>query len=160
MAKSPIAFEEPYSLSVTPSENGDFIVIAKTKGTRQDLLLVGICNLRKSPKYLLEKFFPVVAECPPLNPIEVRLTLSVEQKKAMTRHLLELLRISPMSIRSPAENLVWRYNSLLAWGESAAAKVLAEDEGVPVRTVHSRLRLAREKGILDSPGSGSRLVKG
>jgi DNA-directed RNA polymerase specialized sigma24 family protein len=46
---------------------------------------------------------------------------------------------------------------LLSWGESAAAKVLAEIEGVSVRTMHSRLRLARDKGLLDSPGSGARL---
>ena len=75
----------------------------------------------------------------------------------MTFHLLQTQKNWHLNARSPLEVTAWRYASLISWGESAAAKVLADEEGIPVRTMHSRLRLAREKGFLDSPGSGARL---
>ena len=158
MVKPVFALLEPYSLSLTPTEVGDFIIVARSKGKRQELLFVGLCNPRKSFGTLKEELLEIVAEYLPLNPVEVRSTLSLEQKKAMTWHLLQTLFNRSNSSLSPHETLASQYKLLLSWGESAAAKVLAEIEGVSVRTMHSRLRIARDKGLLNSPGSGSRLI--
>lgn len=157
MAKPSFALIEPYSLSLTPMDVGDFLVISRSKGRKEELLLVGLCNPRKSFNALKEELIDVVAEYSPIHAIEVRSTLSLEQKKAMTWHLLQVLYNRLSSSMSPHDTLVSRYKLLLSWGESAAAKVLADIEGVSVRTIHSRLRLARDKGLLKSPGSGSRL---
>ena len=157
MAKPAYAFLEPYSLSLSHLDFGDFLLVSKGKSRREDLLFVGILNTRKSLNSLKEEFLDLVSEYSVLNPIEVRASLTVPQKSAMTFHLLQTHKHWPLNARSPLEVTAWRYLSLLAWGESAAAKVLAEEEGISVRTMHSRLRLAREKGFLDSPGSGARL---
>ena len=157
MSRPSFALIEPYSLSLTPFEFGDFVIIARSKARKEELLFVGICNPRKSFNALKEELIDVVAEYSPLNPVEVRSTLSIEQKKAMTWHLLQVLYNRSSSSMSPHDTLVSQYKLLISWGESAAAKVLAEIEGVSVRTMHSRLRLARDRGLLDSPGSGSRL---
>ena len=160
MAKPSFALVEPYSLSLTPMEVGDFLVIARNKGKREELLFVGICNPRKSFSVLRKELLSLVAEYSPLDPVGVRSTLPMEQKQAMTWHILQVLLNRPNATLSPHETLASQYKLLLSWGESAAAKVLAEIEGISVRTMHSRLRLARDRGLLDSPGSGSRLNLG
>jgi hypothetical protein len=48
------------------------------------------------------------------------------------------------------------YEDLIGWGESKAAAVIAEAEGVTPTTIHNRLQLARSGGYLDTPGRGSR----
>ena len=157
MAKPAYAFLEPYSLSLSPLDFGDFLLVSKAKGRREDLLFLGIINPRKSLNSLKEDVLDLVSEYSYLDPIEVRATLTLPQKKVMTFHLLQTQKNWHLNARSPLEVTAWRYASLISWGESAAAKVLADEEGIPVRTMHSRLRLAREKGFLDSPGSGARL---
>ena len=157
MAKPSFVLVEPYSLSLTPMQVGDFLVIARSRGKKEELLFVGLCNLRKSLNNLKDELIDAVAEYSPLDPVEVRSTLLFEQKQAMTWHILQVLLNRPRASISPHETLVSQYKLLISWGESAAAKVLAEIEGVSVRTMHSRLRLARDAGLLGSPGSGARL---
>jgi hypothetical protein len=53
----------------------------------------------------------------------------------------------------------WYYQNLINWGEASAARELSLRWKVPVRTMQNRLRLARDRGILHSPGRGSRLAK-
>lgn len=48
------------------------------------------------------------------------------------------------------------YKDLQAWGETKAAAVIAEAEGVTPTTIHNRLQLARSGKYLDSPGRGAR----
>jgi hypothetical protein len=50
------------------------------------------------------------------------------------------------------------YKLLVSFGEPAAATILANLEHVSVRTIQTRLRLAREKGYLKQPGSGKRFI--
>ena len=157
MAKPSFALIEPHSLSLTSMEMGDFILVSRSKGRKEELLFIGICNPRRSFNVLKEEIIDLVAEYSPLDAVAVRSTLNLEQKQAMTWHLIQVLHNRTGASLSPHETLVSQYKLLLSWGESAAAKVLAELEGVSVRTMHSRLRLARERGLLDSPGSGSRL---
>lgn len=157
MAKPSFALMEPYSLSLTPLDLGDFLLIGRSRGKREELLFVGLCNPKKSLQSVKKELLNLVSEYSPLDAVEVRSTLPIEQKQAMTWHLLQVLFNRSNSSMSPHETLVSQYNLLISWGESAAAKVLANIEGVSVRTMHSRLRLARERGLLESPGSGSRL---
>jgi hypothetical protein len=53
--------------------------------------------------------------------------------------------------------VAWRYEELTSWGETAAAKVLSEELQIPQRTIHTRLRLARDRGLIESPGAGARM---
>ena len=157
MAKSSFALVEPYSLSLTPLELGDFLLVSRSKGKREELLFIGVCNPRRSFNLLKEELIDLVSEYSPLDAVAVRSTLPLEQKKAMTWHLIQVLHNRSGASLSPHDTLVSQYKLLISWGESGAAKVLAEIEGVSVRTMHSRLRLARDRGLLDSPGSGARL---
>jgi len=50
------------------------------------------------------------------------------------------------------------YKELQAWGETKAAAVLAEAEGVTATTIHNRLQLARSGKYLESPGRGARYI--
>ena len=48
------------------------------------------------------------------------------------------------------------YKELQAWGETRAAAVISEAEGVTATTIHNRLQLARSGRYLESPGQGAR----
>lgn len=48
------------------------------------------------------------------------------------------------------------YKDLQSWGETRAAAVIAEAEGVSPTTIHNRLQLARQGKYLDTPGKGAR----
>jgi len=74
----------------------------------------------------------------------------------LSRHLLEVQRTYMKKYESLIEETAHRYLDLIAWGEPNSAKVLAEYFQIPIRTVHSRLRVARESRLLESPGAGFR----
>jgi hypothetical protein len=48
------------------------------------------------------------------------------------------------------------FKDLQAWGETRAAAVIAEAEGVTPTTIHNRLQLARTGKYLENPGKGAR----
>lgn len=50
------------------------------------------------------------------------------------------------------------YKELQAWGETRAAAVIAEAEGVTPTTIHNRLQLARSGRYLETPGRGARRI--
>jgi hypothetical protein len=79
----------------------------------------------------------------------------------MTEHLFRIHEYSnnPRDSSDVVEYTSWCYSTLIDWGEASAAREIALRWEVPVRTIQNRLRLAREKGILKSPGQGSRLGK-
>lgn len=74
----------------------------------------------------------------------------------LTRHLLEVQKVYIKRQVSVTEETANRYRDLVAWGEPNSAKVLSQYWKIPIRTVHSRLRLAREAELLDAPGAGYR----
>ena len=51
------------------------------------------------------------------------------------------------------------YMDFVNWGETKAAAVFAECEGVSVTTIHNRLQLARSSKYLDTPGKGARRIQ-
>jgi len=82
--------------------------------------------------------------------------LSSDLGSLLSNHLLEIHKTFLLPQETLVEDAAKRYLDLVAWGEPNSAKVLAEAEGIPIRTMHSRLMNARKKGILKSPGSGFR----
>jgi hypothetical protein len=48
------------------------------------------------------------------------------------------------------------FQDLQTWGETRAAAVIAEAEGVTATTIHNRLQLARSGKYLETPGKGAR----
>ena len=48
------------------------------------------------------------------------------------------------------------FKDLQTWGETRAAAVIAEAEGVTATTIHNRLQLARSGKYLETPGKGAR----
>ena len=91
--------------------------------------------------------------------------LSTQTRRSLlTSHLLvafdnEPDSLAPLKLEEDViAKTVRQYSNLLEWTESSAAAVLALQNGVSVATIHNRLRIAREKGILEKPGSGKRTL--
>lgn len=51
------------------------------------------------------------------------------------------------------------YDELRYWGDTTAAKSAAKLFGVPIRTIHNRVRLARSRNIIPHVGMGVRKYK-
>ena len=94
---------------------------------------------------------------PGLDPISLRQNLSSDWGAVMTAHIFHVLSLQGSDDSDVVSNTARKYVSLTAWGEASAARELSLRMHVPVHTIHSRLRLARQRGILFSPGAGSRL---
>ena len=106
-----------------------------------------------------EEFRDLITVAKKNAPIEVskfRHKLSADLGLYLSRHLLEVQRTYMKKYESLIEETAHRYLDLIAWGEPNSAKVLAEYFQIPIRTVHSRLRVARQSQILESPGAGFR----
>jgi len=99
----------------------------------------------------------IIAALPRLDPLLARSAFKAQEQPLFTSHLLFIHSRAQVQSESVREDIAWRYKALTYWGEPSVAKVFAEEFGIPIRTAHARLRQAREKGDLGSPGSGSRL---
>ena len=93
----------------------------------------------------------------PLNVLEVRENFPATDREVLSLHLLAAQSEQRRDFDSIVAEVAWRSVELVSWGEPSVAKLLAEEYGVPIRTMHSRLRLARERKLISSPGSGERL---
>jgi hypothetical protein len=82
----------------------------------------------------------------------------------MARQLLRSTEVHEPALqvmmKSPTETITEAtarlYYELTQWGETSAASVIAKLEGTSVVTIRNRLHAARQKGLLDKPGSGVR----
>jgi hypothetical protein len=75
----------------------------------------------------------------------------------MTEHVISIHNHLDRDQSDVVAYTAWRYATLTAWGESAAARELSLDMKISVNTIRTRLQLARERGILAAPGAGARL---
>jgi len=75
----------------------------------------------------------------------------------MTQHLLLVHDHLNRNSDDVVAYTAWRYDTLTAWGEASAARELALEMKMSVHTIHYRIKLARRKGLLPSPGTGARL---
>ena len=124
------------------------------------LLLFQVQSGSKRPKDVLSNAVELSKSLKPIVVPDFRRAMPTELGNMLTNHLVELQK----TYLSPKETLVGeaarKYIDLVSWGEPNSAKVLAEAEGIPIRTMHSRLMNARKKGFLESPGSGFRFQTG
>ncbi len=120
------------------------------------LLLFQVHAASKRPKDVLPQVIEQAKSFLPIEVVSFRGAMPTELGNFLTAHLLELQKIYLMSQVSVVETAAKKYADLVAWGEPSSAKVLAQAEGISIRTMHSRLMNARKKGILESPGSGFR----
>jgi hypothetical protein len=152
-----ILFSPPFSLSATRTSSGVLILISRREALDDWLIFAGYANPKKSLTSFLKELLPAFKSADVLDAAETRANFPAQDRLIFTAHLLALHTKNPGEFGSIAEDTAWRYISLLRWGESAAAKIMAEYFDISVRTVHTRLRMARDRGYLQSPGSGSRL---
>ncbi len=124
------------------------------------LLIFQVQAGSKRPKDVLPGAIESAKSLMPIEVVDFRHEIPTELGNMLSNHLLELQK----TYLSPQETLVEtaakRYMDLVAWGEPNSAKVMAESEGISIRTMHSRLMNARKKGFLESPGSGFRFQTG
>ncbi len=120
------------------------------------LLLFQILAASKRSKEVLPNAIEQAKSLKPIEVMSFRQEVSSELGSLLSNHIIELQKTYLSAKETLVEDAAQRYLDLIAWGEPNSAKVLAEAEGISIRTMHSRLMNARKKGILDSPGSGFR----
>lgn len=144
----------PYTLSY--SVEGDLPVWIGSRSKprhHEELLLYTHSTFKRA--HSREDLFTLLQECALLDPLTLRSSIAPHKRYLLTHHLLAAM--DSWEWGSVVEEAVMKYEELITWGEPSAAKALGEWLKVPVRTIHSRLKLARDRGLLHSPGAGSRL---
>ena len=124
------------------------------------LLLFQIQAASKRSKDVLPNAIEQAKSLKPIEVMSFRQEVSSELGSLLSNHIIELQKTYLSPKETLVEDAAKRYLDLIAWGEPNSAKVLAEAEGISIRTIHSRLMNARKKGILESPGSGFRFNTG
>lgn len=114
-----------------------------------------------APRLVTMVWFPSEEELVGLRPLSLRVikTLGPEIRSVVRNHILAYDLLEHPEDSSPEHVValtVRRYLQLVNAGEASAAACIAEVRGIPVRTVHNRLRLARDRGLLPTAGRGSR----
>jgi len=148
-----------YTLSAWITPAGIFVVGSQSKRLDEHLLIAGFFGTDRRASGLLKSILPLLEKSKELAPIATRSKLASDVRTCLTQHLLLVHSRDEKALESVIDDIAWRYVSLQGWGEPSTAKVLAEYLNVPVRTIHARLRLARDKGLIDAPGSGTRLTE-
>ena len=141
------------------TEFGSFVLVSQV--VREDvvkLLLAQQLVVRGKPiPVLRRKLNEIDARFQPIEAASLRRELSSGLGQIMTEHLMKVLDSLEKDPSDVVTYTAWKYRNLISWGEASAARELALDMKLPVHTVHNRLRIARDRGILPSPGPGSRL---
>jgi hypothetical protein len=137
---------------------GYFAIISKHSDRIMPALLhAGLWQPHNSANTFLKKLLDETKGLDGLDPVLARTNFKAEDRDALSLHLLHAQNEQKREFESVVEEIAWRYVELISWGESSAAKVLAQQYQLSPRTIHTRLRLARERKLITSPGSGSRL---
>ena len=151
-----IEFSGNFGASASETTAGLFILLSRTSKDQIHLLLVKNVELKSRVSTYLKTELASANGLLPLDGVSLRSNLSSEWGALMTEHIM---RVQDQLDRDPSDVVAytaWRYATLTAWGEASAARELSLEMKIPVTTIHNRLRLAREKGILSSPGTGAR----
>jgi hypothetical protein len=152
-----IEFKGLLSASASQTEAGYLYILSRTQKDQINLLAFELLEVQgRVPSFLHKK----LAQDPPplaLDPIGLRKNLSSAWGALMTEHLLQVHHRIDRDQSDVVAYTAWRYASLTAWAETSAVRELSLDLKISINTVRNRLQLARERGILTSPGSGVRL---
>lgn len=144
--------------SATKSRAGYLLLVSQFSEKSTKLVLAKHMEIRGSVSAQLLSEIDNSRGMEALNPIALRNCFSGELASVMTSHILQVLDENNDLI-DRADVIVltsWYYKHLVSWGEASAAKKLSLHWSVPVATIQNRLKIARARGILKSPGQGSR----
>jgi hypothetical protein len=150
---------ENYASSAWPTGSGSLVIVSKAIRDRFDLLHLQIMDVKGRVQPFLRQQIVESKQFTPLDPLDLRANVSSTWGGFLTQHVLKLHESLALEIDDVVADTAWRYSTLVAWGEASAARELSLELAIPVRTIQNRLRIARERGILSSPGPGSRLGK-
>ena len=151
-----IEFVGDLALSVTDTGAGKLLLISRTVKDRIELLLMQVVEYKGRNSQYLRNQARLLDGLQPLAAIELRSNFSSEWGAIMTQHILRVHEHLDRDDTDVISYTAWRYSTLTSWGESSAARELSLQLKIPVRTVQGRIRIARERGILASPGAGVR----
>ena len=152
-----IAFFGALTASASETEAGYLFLLSKTHKDQIDLLSFELVEIGGRISTYLRKQLGQTHSNVPLDPIGLRRNLSSTWGSIMTQHVISIHKHLDRDQSDVVAYTAWRYATLTAWGESAAARELSLDMKFSVNTIRTRLQLARERGILTSPGAGARL---
>jgi hypothetical protein len=151
-----IEFSGELALSASETTAGTLVIASKANKDQVDLLLVQLVEFSSKTTNYLGKLAKSLEGLHPLDAIELRSNFSSEWGSIMTRHVIAIHDHQNRDDTDVIAYTAWRYATLTAWGEASAARELSLELKIPVRTVQNRIRIARDKGLLPSPGTGAR----
>ena len=152
-----IEFAGDFAASATETAAGYLLLLSKTNKDQIDLLSFELVEIGgRIPTYLRNQLAQRNRSIS-LDPIGLRGNLSGTWGSIMTEHVISIHKHLDRDQSDVVAYTAWRYATLTAWGESAAARELSLDMKISVNTIRTRLQLARERGILTAPGAGARL---
>jgi hypothetical protein len=134
-----------------------FVVASRNTKKSLDFIFAAYLQPRGAVEPYLRDLLSLVSDLRPMPVREIRNQLAPDKRQCLTSHVLEIHRKFHEPLQSVIADVAWRYEELTSWGETAAAKVLSEELQIPQRTIHTRLRLARDRGLIESPGAGARM---
>jgi hypothetical protein len=152
-----IEFADDFAASASQTAAGLLAILSRVHKTQIHLMLIQNIEVKSRPTAYLKFLLASPKHYLPLDGISMRANISSAWGSLMTKHMMAVHRQLNRDSSDVVAYTAWRYSTLTAWGEASAARELALDLKVPVATIHNRLRLARERGILSSPGAGARL---
>ena len=150
---------ENYASSAWPTGSGSLVIVSKSIRDRFELLHMQNIEVKGRIQPFLRNQIAQSKHFSPVDPLQLRANLSSAWGGFLSRHVLKLHESLGVQIDDVVADTAWRYATLVAWGEASAARELSLELSIPVRTIQNRLRIARDRGILSSPGPGSRLGK-
>jgi len=152
-----IEFSEDFAASASETTAGLLILLSRTVKDQIQLLLVKNVEVKGRVSTYLRSEISAANSLLPLEGVSLRVNISSEWGALMTEHMMQVHDHLDRDSSDVVAYTAWRYETLTAWGEASAARELSLVMKIPVTTIHNRLRLARERGILASPGAGARL---
>ena len=152
-----ILFSGDFAASATETTAGSLILISRVIKERIELLQQLSIELKGRPQSFLRLQLSDANKLQPLDVLEVRRNLSSDWGALMTQHLMLVHKQLNRDDTDIVAYTAWRYTTLTYWGEASAAREISLDLNSSIHTIHYRLKLARERGILKSPGAGARL---
>jgi hypothetical protein len=143
--------------SVSQIGSDHLILVSRTTGKKVELMLLACASGKKGVKTLLREQIKLASTFKPLDAREIRKNISSSWGVFMTRHLIHVQNELDLDDTDIVAYTAWKYETLTSWGEASAAREISLELKTSIHTIHYRLKLARDRGILNSPGSGTRL---
>jgi len=151
-----IEFSGDVAISTSETTAGSLVIASRLARDQIELLMVQFVEFNGKAPHYLGKVLGSLGDFHPLDAIELRSNFSSEWGAIMTQHVMAIHDHQNRDDSDVIAYTAWRYSTLTAWGEASAARELSLVLKIPVRTVQNRIRIARDRGILPSPGTGAR----